>query len=137
MKALSLLGIRLTTGLSLVIWAALTLFDPGAPGSVADTGESDGVSAATLLSAAQGLVGVLVILGVFRRIVFPVQSIILGVGLLAIWRYIADPLGLYLLTTETRQELYFPWTTVFFASIALIAFRADDDLSLGSLFRSR
>ncbi len=69
-------------------------------------------------------------LGVFRKFVYPIQTIVLGLGLLAIWKYIADPLGLYLLTEETRNLLFFPSFTVFAATLVLLAFREDDTLSL-------
>lgn len=53
-----------------------------------------------------------------------------GLGVLAIWKYIADPLGLYLLTEETRNLLFFPSFTVFAATLVLLAFRSDDTWSL-------
>ena len=73
----------------------------------------------------------LVILGIFRQIVYPLQALVLGAGAMAIWKYLLDPLGLYLLTEETRQVLFFPSSTVFAASIILLAFKDYDTLSLG------
>ncbi|MAN60887.1 MAG: hypothetical protein CMI60_02965 [Parvibaculum sp.] len=40
------------------------------------------------------------------------------------------PLGLHLLTEETRELLFFPSLTVFAATFMLLAFRDEDTLSL-------
>jgi len=45
-----------------------------------------------------------------------------------------DPLGLYLLTRETSQILFFPSLGMAAATIVLIAFRDDDALSLDHKF---
>ena len=138
MKSITLFFLRLTTGLLLVIWGAIKLAAPQAAIAVSDKYYSSALSAETLqtpLGAAQILLGALVILGVFRNIVYPLQAIVLGLGLAAIWKYILDPLGLYLLTEETRQVLFFPSSTVFIASLVLLAFKDDDRLSLGGLLK--
>ena len=72
---------------------------------------------------------------VFRVVVYPLQALVLVGGALAIWKYLLDPLGLYLLTEETRNILFFPSTTVAVASLILIAFREYDALSLDRMFR--
>ena len=64
--------------------------------------------------------GLLIMLGV----------VVLGLGAAAIWKYIADPLGLYLLSEETRQVLFFPSSTVVVATLVLLAFRDDDQITL-------
>ena len=57
----------------------------------------------------------------------------LVVGALAIWQYLIDPLGLYLLDEETRQILFFPSTTVAIASLIMIVFKSDDHIALDNL----
>jgi putative oxidoreductase len=81
------------------------------------------------LGGAEVALGALVILGLFRSIAYPLQTLVLGVGLAAIWKYIADPFGMYLLTQETAQILFFPSTTVFAATLILLAFKEYDTLS--------
>ena len=134
MKALTLLLLRLTTGLLLVIWGMIKIAASDAAIGVSDKYYGGLLSAETLqlpLGAAQVLLGLLVILGLFRTIVYPLQAIVLFLGTAAIWKYIADPLGLYLLTEETRQVLFFPSSTVFIASLVLLVFREYDTLALG------
>jgi uncharacterized membrane protein YphA (DoxX/SURF4 family) len=71
-----------------------------------------------------------VILGLLRRYAYPLQAAILCVGALAIWKYLLDPLGLWLLDQETAQVLFFPSLGIAAATLVLIALRDDDRLSL-------
>jgi len=108
MKALLLLALRITTGALLIIWGSIKAF-------ASDKYYSGALSENTLqtpMGLAQIALGALVILGLFRRITYSAQAIVLVVGAAAIWKYIADPLGLYLMTEETRQVLFFPSSTV-------------------------
>ena len=76
------------------------------------------------------LVGILTVLGLFRRVVYPAQAVILVTGALSIWKYLLDPLGLWLLEKGSSQILFFPSLTVAAATLVLIAFRDEDELSL-------
>ena len=137
MKALVLFLLRVTTGGLLIIWGMIKAIVPGTAQAVSDKYYSGYLSAEALqfpLGAAQVILGILVILGVMRSVVYPIQAIVLGAGAAAIWQYLADPLGLYLLDAETRQVLFFPSSTVFVASLVLLAFRRDDAIALDSLF---
>ena len=75
-------------------------------------------------------VGTLVILGLFRRIVYPLQAAILCIGALAIWKYLLDPFGMYLLSREDSQLLFFPSLCLAAATLVILAFRDDDRLAL-------
>ena len=115
MKAISLLALRITLGLLLVIWGSVKAFAPETAMRVSDKYYDSTLSAESLQSPlgwAQIALGILVVLGLFRIVVYPIQAIVLVVGALAIWQYLADPLGLYLLTAETRNILFFPSSTV-------------------------
>jgi uncharacterized membrane protein YphA (DoxX/SURF4 family) len=133
MKALSLLLLRVSTGLLLVIWGLIKVMAPTAAVGVSDKYYFGLLSSADLqmpLGAAEVALGVAVALGLFRTIVYPLQTLVLGLGVVAIWKYVADPFGMYLLTEETRQVLFFPSSTVFIASLALLAFREHDTITL-------
>ncbi|MEM8988161.1 MAG: hypothetical protein AAGC95_15710 [Pseudomonadota bacterium] len=137
MKAATLFLLRLTTGALLIIWGALKVMAPNVSVSVSDRYYSGALSAEALqtpLGIAQCLLGLAVILGLLRVIVYPVQAIVLGLGLAAIWQYIADPFGLYLLDEDTRQILFFPSSTVFIASLIMLAFKEDDRWTLDGVF---
>lgn len=136
MKAITLLALRITTGALLIIWGAIKLSAPDAATRISDKYYSGIISADAIhtpLGLAQIILGGLVILGLFRKFIYPAQALVLVGGALAIWKYLIDPLGLYLLTEETRQVLFFPSSTVAIASLILIAFREYDTLSIDRL----
>jgi putative oxidoreductase len=140
MKALLLLALRITTGALLILWGSIKAFAPETAIHVSDKYYSGALSDGALqtpMGLAQIVLGALVILGLLRRITYSVQAIVLVVGAAAIWKYIADPLGLYLMTEETRQVLFFPSTTVAIASLILLAFLDEDGLSLDRLLFKR
>ncbi len=139
MKSTLLLALRVSTGALLIIWGLIKAKAPEAAIGVSDKYYSGLLSAEALqgpLGWGQALLGVLVILGVLRAVTYPLQAAVLVIGAAAIWKYLVDPLGLYLLNEETRQVLFFPSTTVAVASLILLAFRSDDRLALDRiLFR--
>lgn len=138
MKALTLFLMRLTTGLLLIIWGAIKINAPETTVRISDTyykGFLSETSLLTPLGGAQILLGALVILGVFRQIVYPIQAIVLGIGAVAIWQHILDPLGLYLVEESARRTLFFPSSTVFAASLVIMAFKEYDGLSLGAILK--
>jgi hypothetical protein len=132
-KAALLLFLRVSTGLLCMIWGLIRIGEPQAGvgvnskyyGGILATETAQYMWGAILLS-----VGLLTILGLFRRMIYPLQTAILCVGALAIWKYLLDPLGLYLLTRETSQVLFFPSLGIAAATLVFIAFRSDDSLSL-------
>lgn len=136
MKAIALLLLRVTTGALLIIWGMIKIAAPEAAIGVSDKYYQSFLSAKEIqmgLGAAEAALGVLVILGLFRAFAYPLQTLVLGLGLAAIWKYIADPFGMYLLTQETAQVLFFPSTTVFAATLILLAFKDYDTLSADTL----
>jgi putative oxidoreductase len=133
LKAWSLLLLRVGTGLLLILWGALRLLSPAAgPGLAAKYywGLLNQQTIQLAFGAAEIVIGALVVLGLFRRIAYPLQALILIPGALMLWRYLLDPLGLYLLDKESSQILFFPSVTVAAATLVLLAFRDEDRLSL-------
>lgn len=131
MKAWTLLFTRVSTGLLLLIWGAIKIAAPDKAKGVSEKYYGGLVSADEIVLAmgvAQIAIGFLVVLGLFRKYVYPAQALILGFGLLAIWQYILDPLGLYL--AGEPKPLFFPSTTVFFATLIMLLYKDDDSLAL-------
>lgn len=136
-RAWSLLLLRVGTGLLLVLWGALRVAVPAAGPGLAEKYYSGfmGMGAIQIAyGAAEIAVGALVVLGLFRRVVYPLQALILIPGTLLLWRYLLDPMGLYLLDKESSQILFFPSITVAAAALVLLAFRDDDRYSLDEKF---
>lgn len=140
MKSVTLAGLRVSTGLLLVVWGLIRV---GAPSVGAHVSEKyySGLGAAHTVQVAWGIalliLGSLVTLGLFRRYTLPAQAVILVTGALAIWQYLLDPLGLYLLTRETSQVLFFPSLGIAFAALVLVAFRDEDHFTLDNLIGRR
>lgn len=140
MKPILLLMLRVSTGALLVIWGLIKAKAPEAAIGVSEKYYGGALSAEALqapLGWGQALLGVLVILGALRVVTYPLQAAVLVAGAAAIWKYLADPLGLYLLSEETRQVLFFPSTTVAVASLVLLAFKSDDRFALDRVFTRR
>lgn len=136
MKAALLLALRASTGALLIIWGLIKAMEPTRSIRVSEGlygGVLSGEALQTPLGVAEIALGALVVLGLFRRIVYPLQAAVLVVGALSLWKYILDPLGAWLLTFETRQYLFFPSSTVAIASLVLLAFGSEDRLTLDRL----
>jgi uncharacterized membrane protein YphA (DoxX/SURF4 family) len=136
----SLLFLRAGTGLLLVVWGALRVISPEAGPGLADKYYS-GLLGMQGLQIAYGvaeiLIGGLVTLGLFRRLAYPLQALILVPAALMLWRYLVDPMGVWLLSREDSQILFFPSIALAAASVTLIAFRDHDRLSLDSYLAGR
>lgn len=132
-RAGSLLLLRVGTGLLLVLWGSLRVSSPAAGPGLANKyygGLLDLPLVQRGFGAAEVLLGLLVVFGLFRRVAYPVQALLLVLGAIALWRYLLDPMGMYLLDKESSQILFFPSITVAAATLVLLAFREHDLWSL-------
>jgi putative oxidoreductase len=132
-KAASLLFLRVSTGLLCVIWGLIRIGEPKA-GIGVNSKYYGGILTSETAQYVWGgflaVVGVLTILGLLRKYAYPLQAAVLCVGALAIWKYLLDPLGLYLLTRETSQVLFFPSLGIAAATLVLLVFKSDDAYAL-------
>jgi len=80
------------------------------------------------VGAGEMIIGVLVVLGLFRSIAYAGQLAFYFVGAAAIITSPLDPYGLYL--ADAARLTFFPSWTLLFASMVLIAFKSDDTMSL-------
>jgi putative oxidoreductase len=137
-KAASLLFLRVSTGLLCTIWGLIRIGEPKA-GMGVNTKYYGGILTNESAQYAWGafllFVGLLTVLGLLRKYAYPLQAAILCVGALAIWKYLLDPLGLYLLDRESSQVLFFPSLGIAAATLVLLAFKDDDLYALDMKFR--
>lgn len=132
-KAASLLLLRIGTGLLLVLWGGLRVMSPAAGPGLATKyygGFLDLQSLQIGFGVAEVSIGLLVVAGLFRRVSYALQALILVPGAIILWRYLLDPMGMYLLDKESSQILFFPSITIAAATLVLLAFRDEDRWSL-------
>lgn len=141
MKAISLLLLRLSTGLLLILWGMPRILTPERGIGLSDTYYKGLLNSETIqqgIGIAEVALGVLVILGFLRIIVYPIQAIVLGLGAGFIADRIANQVtglfGIDLLAEPGRFDLlFFPSTTVFFATLVLLAFKEYDTISIDGM----
>lgn len=140
LKPASLLLLRIGTGALLVAWGALRVISPAAGPGLAKkyySGLLDLPDVQVVFGVAEVALGLLVIMGLFRRVGYVLQALILVPGAIILWRFLVDPLGLYLLDKQSSQILFLPSITVAAATLVLLAFREDDRWSLDSRLRAK
>jgi uncharacterized membrane protein YphA (DoxX/SURF4 family) len=127
MKAWSLLFLRASTGLYLIIWGVIKVIAKDKAVGVSNK-YYGGVINSDIANYGLGIleiaVGTCVILGLFKKYSYSIQAIIYFVGLAAIIPYIIDPFGFYI--ASEQKVTFFPSTTLFFASLVTLAFKSDD-----------
>ena len=140
LKPASLLLLRPGTGLLLTLWGGLRVMSPAAGPGLANKyygGFFDLQSVQIGFGVAEAIIGLLVAVGLFRRVSYLLQALILIPGAIVLWRYLLDPLGLYLLDKESSQILFFPSIAIAAATLVLLAFRDEDRWSLDHKLMTR
>jgi len=126
----ALLFLRISIGALMLVWGMDKFADPVHGVRVAERfyfGLFASASVMPLLGALQVLMGVLVVVGAFRRYVYPALALVTGITLLGVWRSIIDPWGWML---EGANALFFPSLIIFAAVLVLIAVRDTDRIAL-------
>jgi len=134
---ISLLIMRVGTGMLLVLWGGVRLLSEGMGPKLAHK-YYGGVGADSTLQLAfagfEVVLGLLVVIGLFRKYALIGSAVILVGGALPIWRHLLDPFGQYLFANQDDANLlFFPSLTVAGASLALIALRDMDRLAIDNL----
>jgi putative oxidoreductase len=130
MKNITLLLLRISLGWLLVIWGADKVFNVEHGMAVANKFYFGFLAAESALQVAgvlQILIGLAVVVGFARRWVYPIQVLLNGASLLAVFKSVVDPWGWVLTGTNA---LFYPSLIIFAASLLLIAFREEDTLVL-------
>ncbi len=130
MKEKSLLFLRVSLGLLLVIWGLDKLVNVKHGLEVSEAFYFGAFSVPALLQAfgvVQIVAGLLVVLGLARRFVYPFLLAVAGVTALGVWKSIVDPWGWVL---EGTTVLFYPSLIILAGSLVLWAFREEDTLSL-------
>jgi len=130
MKSRTLLLLRISLGLFLVIWGLDKLVNVEHGLTVSEKFYLGAFNSALLLKAfgvVQVVAGVAIVLGSARRFAYPLLLVVTATTLLAVWRSIIDPLGWYL---KGSSMIFYPSLIVFAGALVLWAFRDEDRLAL-------
>lgn len=130
MKHISLLLLRISLGWLLVIWGADKVFNVEHGLAVANKFYFGFLAAESALQVAgvlQMLIGLAVVVGFARRWVYPVQLLLNGASLFAVFKSVLDPWGWVFTGTNA---LFYPSLIIFAASLLLIALREEDTWTL-------
>lgn len=126
MKPRSLLLLRISLGLLMVIWGVDKLVNVQHGLKVSERFYFAAFGSAALLRAfgvIQIALGALVIVGLWRRFAYPLLLLITAATLLGVWKSVVDPWGWYL---KGANVLFYPSLIIFAASLVLWAFKDDD-----------
>lgn len=135
MKSITLLLLRFSTGIYLAIWGVVKLNAPQATIGLSEKYYHGLLSSSivnTSLGIAEIAIGLLVVVGLFRKVTYLIQAVFYGVGLLAISVYIIDPFAWYI--ADTSKVTWFPSTTLFFASLVMLVFKEFDTKAIDVKF---
>ena len=131
MRTKSLLLLRISLGLLMLIWGVDKLVNVQHGLKVSQHFYFGAFNSAVLLKAfgvAQMLLGVLIVLGLARRVAYPLLLAVTGVTLLGVWKSVIDPWGWYL---KGGNALFYPSLIIFAAGLVLWAFQDEDRLVVG------
>jgi len=141
-QRVSLLALRVTTGF-LLIWFGLDkVVNSHAPLAVKRNLELDATTATTIGLVAGGaevLIGLCCVIGLWRKLVLPLQAIINGITALSVWWAIFDPFRWYITGVDRivfNSYVFYPTSITFAACLLLIAFRQQDTIALDCLQRN-
>ena len=138
-QRICLLLLRVTTGF-LLIWSGLAkIVKAKAPFALRSMELSETMNAVIgyAAGAAQLVIGVLCVIGLWRRYALPLQALIHGFTAASVWWAIIDPYRWYIDGVDRivfNSHVFYPTSITFAACLLLIAFRRRDTIALDRLF---
>lgn len=127
MRAASLLLLRISLGWLMVVWGVDKLTNVEHGQAVAESfyfGIGGGTTFLTAAGLFQVALGGLLVLGLLRRLAWPLLALLTGITLLAVWKSIVDPWGFFL----AGGNVVFYSSAVIFAGVLVGWAHIDDDL---------
>ncbi|MDZ7630803.1 MAG: DoxX family membrane protein [Gemmatimonadaceae bacterium] len=132
MKRFALLLLRISLGGLMLYWGIDKLVNVKHGVTVAEKFYG-GLSVATtpmqVFGVLQIALGVLIVLGLLRRVAYPALLLVTGTTLLAVWKSIVDPFKLLL---DGGNLIFYPSLIIFAGALVLLAFQDEDRLVVGA-----
>ena len=133
MKRWGLFLLRVTTGWLLVLWGIDKFQDVAHSQVVAETfyfGIGTQAMMLKLFGAAEILIGALVVLGLWRKRVYPVMFAVLVITAIGVWKSIVDPWGWFL---DGAQVLFYPSVIIVAGALVLWSTMDEDGMTLDAV----
>ena len=130
MKSWGLLLLRLSTGWLLVMWGLDKFLDVEHGQRVAESfylGIGSQAVVQNVFGGLEMLLGLLVVLGLWRKRAYPVAFVVLLITALAVWKSILDPWGLVL---DGSQVLFYPSIIILAGAMVLWGTMDEDEMTL-------
>ncbi|WP_419950384.1 DoxX family protein [Candidatus Palauibacter sp.] len=130
MKRWGLLLLRVSTGWLLVLWGLDKLVNVEHGQRVAESfylGLGSQAIVQNVLGVLEAILGLFVVVGLWRKLAYPVTFVVLLITALAVWKSIIDPWGWFL---EGSQVLFYPSLIVFAGAMVLWGTMDEDELTL-------
>jgi uncharacterized membrane protein YphA (DoxX/SURF4 family) len=126
----ALAALRVALGLFVAVWGVDKLVHPAHGAKVATSFYGGMLSAESLmpvLGVLECALGLLVVLGLWRRLAYPALALVMGATLLGVWRSVLDPLALWM---SGGNPVFFSSLPLFCAVLVVWALRTQDALTL-------
>ena len=133
MKSWGLFLLRVTTGWLLVLWGIDKFQDVAHGQAVAETfyfGIGTQAMMLKIFGAAEILIGALVVLGLWRKRVYPVMFAVLLITAIGVWKSIVDPWGWFL---DGSQVLFYPSAIITAGALVLWGLLDEDGMTLDAV----
>ncbi len=140
MKRFGLFLLRVGTGWLLVVWGLDKWVNVSHGQAVAESyylGIGTQEFLLRIFGAFEILVGLLVMVGLWRRWLYPVTCLILLTTALAVWKSIIDPFNWFELRGDAGSALFLPSLIVFAGAVVLWGTMSEDNLTVDSVMEKR
>lgn len=130
MKRWGLFALRATIGWLLVLWGLDKLVNVEHGVRVADAfylGIGNQALIQNVLGVLEIVLGLLVVVGLWRKLTYPVTFVVLAVTAVAVWKSVLDPWGWFL---EGANVLFYPSVIIAAGAAVLWGTRDEDELTL-------
>ena len=133
MKRWGLFLLRLTTGWLLVLWGIDKLQNVAHAQAVAETyyfGIGTQMLVQQIFGVLETLLGAMVVLGRYRRKLYPVMLVVLFFTTIGVWKSIVDPWGWFL---DGSNVLFYPSAIIAAGALLLWGMIEEDELALDAI----
>ena len=133
MKRWGLLLLRVTTGWLLVMWGLDKLINVQHGQAVAETfyfGVGTQAVVQNVFGVLEIILGALVVLGLWRKRVYPVMFAVLLITAIGVWKSIVDPWGWFL---DGASVLFYPSAIIAAGALVLWGFLDEDQMTLDAV----